>query len=446
MFDSHVGVKQGEPLSPLLFVLFINDLADFLKGSSNNDELLTMDHIQLFLLLFADDTLLLSETKEGLQSLLDKLHIYCIKWNVTVNTDKSKVMVFKNGTRLENIDFYYNNIKLEMVKKFTYLGVTLSSNGKFYQSQKHLAEQASKALFALNNLFESTSLDIQDKVKLFDSMILPILMYSSEIWGFHDSTDIERVHVKFLKQLLCVRSQTCNHAVYGEFGRVPLVVKRKERILKYWMKIILNHNTLLYNVYKLELETLEADNNCAAYSWVKQVKDLLCELGFTYLWNSQYVTNLQLQMVIQRLYDQYIQSWYSYVNESSKLSTYKSVKTQFQYEKYLSCVQIEKHRVALTRLRCSAHNLMIEEGRYRSIDRDLRLCQFCNMNSVETEYHFLLVCPAYREIRYSCLPAYYCRWPSLTKFLQLMTNSRNSLLQKLAKYVYLATKHRKSFL
>ena len=89
-------------------------------------------------------------------------------------------MFFKNGTRLENIDFYYKNIKLEMVKKFTYLDVTLSSNGKCYQSQKYLAEQSSKALFALNNLFESTNFHIQDKVKLFDIMILPTLMYSSE--------------------------------------------------------------------------------------------------------------------------------------------------------------------------------------------------------------------------------------------------------------------------
>ena len=105
-FESHVGVKQGEPLSPLLFILFINDLADFLQGSSNNEELLTIDNIQIFLLLFADDTLHLSETSNGLQNLLDKFYLYCNKWNVTANTDKSKVMVSKNETRLENVDFY----------------------------------------------------------------------------------------------------------------------------------------------------------------------------------------------------------------------------------------------------------------------------------------------------------------------------------------------------
>lgn len=57
-----------------------------------------------------------------------------------------------------------------MVKYFTYMGVTVSSNGKFYQCQKHLTKQSGKALFALNNLFETTSLHLQDKVKLFDTM------------------------------------------------------------------------------------------------------------------------------------------------------------------------------------------------------------------------------------------------------------------------------------
>ena len=90
------------------------------------------------------------------------------------------------------------------------------------------------------------------------------------------------------------------------------LVKRKEHILKFWMKIISIKNILLYRyrVYKLELEMLETDNNNTVISWVEQVKNLLCELGLTFLWDSQCMTNLQLQIhvVIKRLYDQYMQS------------------------------------------------------------------------------------------------------------------------------------------
>ena len=87
---------------------------------------------------------------------------------------------------------------------------------------------------------------------------------------------------------------------------------------------------------------LEADNNqpVGILSCTDEVRKMLFELGFAYLWNSQNITRLQLQQVVQRLYDHYIQTWYSCLNNSSKLSAYRIVKTQFHFEKkYLTCIQ-----------------------------------------------------------------------------------------------------------
>ena len=69
-----------------------------------------------------------------------------------------------------------------------------------------------------------------------------------------------------------------------------------------------------------------------------------------------------------------------------------------------------------SRLRLSSHNLAIETGRYTSIPRRERICTFCNTNVVENEFHFLLACPYYIDLRRKYLPAYYCSWPSLHKF------------------------------
>ena len=204
-FKSYVGVKQGEPLSPLIFIIFINDMANDLL--SNGISTFNINHFQMFMLLFADDTVLFADTLEELQILMDNLHEYCCKWNISVNITKTKSMVFKSGNRRENLNLQYDGSPLETVNAFTYLGMTLSSNGNFYQAQKALAEQATKALFSLNNLFDKIDLSISEKIKLFDSMILPILNYASEIWGFHPAPDIERVHLKFLKQILKVKSQ-----------------------------------------------------------------------------------------------------------------------------------------------------------------------------------------------------------------------------------------------
>ena len=194
--------------------------------------------------------------------------------------DKTVVMVFKQGTRFQEGDVYYNNHRLKTVSKFTYLGVTVSLNGKFCQTQKSLAEQALKALFSLNALFSTVSLDISEKLKLFDAMVLPILNFSSEVWGFHASLDIERVHLKFLKQI----AQTCSAAVYGEFGRVPLNVQRKARILKYRFNIMKSPGSLKYKLFQYEVERGGRDN------WACQVKKHITDLGLNYLWDDNNVT------------------------------------------------------------------------------------------------------------------------------------------------------------
>ena len=232
--------------------------------------------------------------------------------------------------------------------------------------------------------------------------------------------------MKFLKQILGVRPQTSNVIIYGELGRMPLSIIRKERILKYWYKLIKPPESLIYKAF-LNLK----DDNSRVIGWAQEVNKLLNDLGFNHLWNNDNVTLLQLNKVIERLKDQYLQYFYSELNKCSKLITYNKIKKEFTREKYLDCVTNDKHRLALSRFRCSAHKLAIEEGRYRNIERNQRICTRCNINVIENEYHFLLVCPLYRDIRdHEILPHYYCVWPSQQKFEKLLNSTQTSILKK----------------
>ena len=81
----------------------------------------------------------------------------------------------------------------------------------------------------------------------------------------------------------------------------------------------------------------------------------------------------------------------------SKLKYYPMFKTIFEFEKNI--LNVSKTMKSLTRFRVSAHNLETERGRYYDISRSLRICKLCNMHAVESEFHFLLTCLAYRQMR-----------------------------------------------
>ena len=146
-FESDIGVKQGDPCSTILFLFFINDISNNLN--TNIDNLFTVDELKLCILLFADDAVIFAHSRQALQSLLNDLHTYCSTWGLTVNTRKTKIMIFEKG-RHTSYDFTYNDTVIETVTCFKYLGVTLYKNGNWYWTQKVIAEHSS---FALHNPF-----------------------------------------------------------------------------------------------------------------------------------------------------------------------------------------------------------------------------------------------------------------------------------------------------
>ena len=85
-------------------------------------------------------------------------------------------------------------------------------------------------------------------------------------------------------------------------------------------------------------------------------------------------------------------------------------------EKYLQILSNDSLRKHLSSFRLVSHRLEIEMGRHNNIPREQRFCKVCNMQQTESEYPFLLVCPAYNDLRVKFLPRYYMSWPTLHKF------------------------------
>ena len=77
-----------------------------------------------------------------------------------------------------------------------------------------------------------------------------------------------------------------------------------------------------------------------------------------------------------------------------------------------------------------------------NITRNQRICTNCSMNIIECEYHVLLVCPKYRDLRIKLFPPYYCHWPTYNKFESLLCQNSKLVKEKIAKYIYHAHKLR----
>ena len=115
---------ETENISCLIFAVYLNDLEQEMENrncrgisvSDRNNEYLML---QLFTLLYADDTIILSNTEKDLQYSLQIYAEYCQKWKLIVNIDKSKILVF--GKHTKRINFTLNGVELERVKTFKYL-------------------------------------------------------------------------------------------------------------------------------------------------------------------------------------------------------------------------------------------------------------------------------------------------------------------------------------
>ena len=184
-------------VSPFLFSMFLNDIEDVFmnKGLSGID----VKFFKICLILYADDIVIFAESKDELQKSLDALLEYCNHWKLVVNTRKTKIMIFKKSGRLpNNTVFNFDNVEIEIVKNFTYLGIVFSTGGSFSEAQSVLSGQALKAIFQMNEYLHRF-LFVQHRLDLFEKLITPILNYGSQVWGFAQGAGIERVHLQFCK-------------------------------------------------------------------------------------------------------------------------------------------------------------------------------------------------------------------------------------------------------
>ena len=231
-------MAQGCSLSPVLFSVFINDLLKEVEQAELGIQLSSGKTIGG--MLFADDFVGVSDSKESLQKLIDVVYTcsYCSKWRLQANVIKSAVMVFSKDA--VNGCWKWVEHSLPKVSSYNYLGIDVSSNGAWDMYIKKLLNNGRKKVNQLHKIISNRKVNLSARRLLLLSVIRPSIEYGSEVWEGNKSQagSLESIILDGAKRILGYSSKTCNEAVRGDMGLDTLQSHRDRVKLKWWYKLV----------------------------------------------------------------------------------------------------------------------------------------------------------------------------------------------------------------
>lgn len=396
-FSQNRGVRQGCSLSPTLFNIYINELASALEKSPCPG--LTLEGREIKCLLYADDLLLLSPHEEGLHQSLSLLEDYSRDWALPINMEKSKIIIFQKKPRLtdKKYSFAIGGTLLNHVTCYNYLGLTISASGQFDLAIKHLTDKARRAYYTIRKSLFKFNPPIKLWLKIFDSIIKPILLYGCEIWGpkfklnytSWDKRPTEMFHLEFCKNILGLDRNAPSLGCRAELGRFPLLAEIQKRTAKFWFHLS-DTRTDDYHHCALMYRTGHPESDPMHHLVEKHQLSSTIQLR-----------HAKVKEIGKLTQEEYIHDWQIKVEQINKLKYFYRLKTSYQLAPYLIKIKDYSKRKLLTKYRLSDHRLCVETGRHKHSwrERELRLCPHCTEGLVEDELHFLTHCTKYEHIR-----------------------------------------------
>ena len=249
-FDIHVGVGQGDPLSTLLFDIFIDDLLVSLHTECGGNGVAMSEFVQIVSLAFADDVTCVSHSPEKLQASIDHVAAWLRKWRMDANTVKSKIVAFHPSVE-EAAGGSHPNVwtlggaPITQVESIKYLGVWFTENGSWdLHVQKSLAKMKS-ALGYWRPLLRCHRLSTKIRVLMLQTFIYNAALYGSEVWSGTQNmlTAFDVIVKSALRSVLGLRRmEVGSDALFIESGLTP-----PSRIIMV--------NKLCYHSHVLSLDT-----------------------------------------------------------------------------------------------------------------------------------------------------------------------------------------------
>ena len=228
------GVKQGCVLAPTLFSIFLSamleeafkDLDDGVYIQTRQDaDLYNVAHfraktkcsLQLIReLLFADDSALLAHSPEEIQRIVNAFSEASNKFGLKINIKKTEVLYQPDRARSKEVDITVDGVKLNSVPEFTYLGSTVSNDGRIdVEIQKRMAKASAAFGRLRQRLWNNHHVCTRVKGKIYRAIVISTLLYGAESWTVYRQ-QAKKLHAFMMRHLRSILKITLMDKVTNE--------------------------------------------------------------------------------------------------------------------------------------------------------------------------------------------------------------------------------------
>ena len=369
MYTLYSGIKQGLPLSPILFIFYINDIFDTFRRIHRRciEDIYKLIH----LLIHADDVTLLAVNRDDVIKKLRTLSEYC-GLNYIIPQFTKCMFIVVNGSKEDEIPLPFGDSMLKHVGHLEILGSHIDENVSLVDElELHMKKRFKSVIKFFNFCKENKLAPISVKLKALRACVESSLLYNCETFGPKIPRTLESTYHKLIRTALNVRTNTPVLLLYIESGLLPIRALIEARQFKFFIRF---------------QKSLDPDGDR------KLVFDELLQDPPNYL--QHYLTLHTKYENHHQIYREYIDDVKRKIHENSakpggsKFNMYVRINPTLQTSPFISCM----HPLSgdIVRFRLGSHNLPIEKGRWRRLNREERVCSHCNV--VGDEHHALFEC------------------------------------------------------
>jgi len=268
-------------MSPWLFNLFFDSC---LKEAQVQGVGLHLGGEWINVLAYADDAVIIAESEQELQMLMDRLNEACIHKELKVNEKKTKVMVFERGDVKTDCIISMNGERLEQVDDFVYLGSLFERNGRIDSEVERRVNAGRRVLGAMKGVVKNQTVSKEAKVAVYKSVVVPTLMYGSEAWTWNKchKSRLNAVGMDYLRGVCNVtRMDRVRNTVIREECAVKMsVIDQVENGLLRWFGHMerMSNERLTRRIYVGEVEGRRPRGR-PKRAWTEQIGLILKERG-----------------------------------------------------------------------------------------------------------------------------------------------------------------------